>query len=271
MLSAIETSKGRLAATLPVHQAGPLAIAQTLWGVDLVEPAADCSVSSVEPESLRVLASVSVPCGAFGLPAQLASTSDAVWYAPLGTTLTRIDAATGATSTFDLPVSGGLLSATDSTVFYRDAGNFYSMPSGGGAFTLVASIASFQSGIPGGEGVWLADGGQANLIVNGQPVESMPLPEGSRIVAADSGGVYVETSLVGSSELYRVAIDGGSPTLMARVTDLATESGSVSLDYGPEDGSPLVLSESELVRVWLVPSVAAPGTTSIAIQSAEIP
>jgi hypothetical protein len=270
-LTAVDTASGTVLATVPVFRAGALAFAGSPWAVDIVEPGDDCSVSSVDPRTLAAVTSVAVPCGPFGLPGQLAATADAVWYTAPGQPLTRIDAASGATSTFELPLPSGVLQATDSNVFYSDAGSYFTMPSAGGGFTLAASLASHLSAVPGASGIWVATGDSANLVVNEQEVASVALPEGGELVAAASDAVYVELSHVTSSELVRVPTGGGPPAVVMSVADVVTEDGSVSLEYRPEDGSPLVISAGELVRAWLIPSIASPGSSSIAIQTAAVP
>lgn len=211
-----------------------------------------CSVSRLDPATLRLLATVATVCTRY--ETELAATRDAVWvHDPTGVDadgkgghLQRIDPATNALSTeVAIPFSYGYLTASSSHVFYGDRGRGHFRVADGGAALEPLDVPDTGSQFPAGDGIWTQQPGGPALRSATATGQSQSIAIDGSLVAADTEALYSE-ELGGSGRLWRYPLDGGERVAIATS---GSEGPDADLRFG-FGGDRLLVGDTGLVGLW---------------------
>lgn len=303
MLLAIDSATGRVKARVASAAHGALAwAAGSVWAGEFNRrDPNDCEVSRLDPATLAVQAKVPTICSG---NTAFAAVGDAIWFADTtgadgsgaGGHLRRIDPATNTvdpsssgnlvmpfvTGNFALAREGAVFASTSDGLIFgdRDRGLFL-FAAGGSSFAPLGLPGTGGEWYPTGRGVWTQTEssifgpaeGVASFFTGGSAAAQQVGINGT-LVGADATAVYagsVIQDIAQPQELWRYPIDRSAPQ---RITTSGVvpdgSGGQQSLSYQDAHVS-LIVSDTQVVKLWLAASPTTGGQLSLLLQSAPLP
>ena len=254
---AVDPAASEVLKTIDVAGGGVLAIAAGSVWIDAYTPLATCAISRFQLGTLATEAVVATPCWQRG---EIAALDGAVWVVdPTGVNadgegghLVRIDPATNAPGArVEVVMAGGFLSSSADSLFFADSlTGVYRLDAGATDLDHLADeVATLL--YPATDGVWVQDGPVANFFdAPGGPTHSIDID--GFLVGADDTGIYVQlaNAVDGTAQLWRYAIDGGTPKIVAEAPTIGTGDEERTLNYA--DNVSLFVARGMLVKLFVV-------------------
>ena len=266
---AVDTAASRVVKTIDVEGGGPLAIAAGSVWINAMTPLATCAVSRFRLGTLAAEAVVPTPCWQRG---EIAALDGAVWVIdPAGDGhLVRIDPATNTPGAqVELPFVGGFLSASARSLFFADSvGGLYRLdPDATALERLADGFASLLH--PAANGVWVQDGAAANfLAAPGGPTDTIAID--GFLVGADDAAIYVQqaNAVDGTAQLWRYAVDGSPPRIVAEAPTIGTGDEERALGY--VENAPVSVADGRVVALFLVHPLQSGEDPALFLQTAPV-
>ncbi len=260
----------------------------------------DCEVSRLDPVTLTVQATVPTVCSG---NTAFAAVGDAIWFSDVtgadgsgaGGHLRRIDPATNkvdpspsgnlvmpyVSGTFALGREGSFFTSTSDGLIFGDHSRGLFRFTDDGTFEPIGQPGTGGEWYPIGRGVWTQTEssffgpaeGVASFFTGGSAPDAQVGINGM-LVGADARSVYagaVIQDLAQPQELWRYPTDRSAPVRIVSSGVTTDASGAQQSLSFQDPVVPLIVTDTRVIKLWLVPSPTTGGQRALVLQSAPLP